>query len=148
MLFLGTVIRVLLGFVAAILVAGGAQVLFAVTPAELVSGGPDLWGESGLLLLGTTIITGVFAAPFLLVSALISEWWGIRSFAYHALVGALIAVLGHAALYAGQNANEPSMVNSYAAAAYLTAGLTGGLAYWAVAGRLARRPATASESAN
>jgi len=148
MLFFGTVVRVLLGYVAATLAAGGAQVLFAVTPAELFAGGPDIWGESGLLLLGTTIVTGVFAAPFMFVSALVSEWRGIRSFAYHVLAGVLIAVVGHAVLYAGQNANEPNMVNSYAAAAYLTAGLVGGLAYWAVAGRLARRRATVSVSAD
>jgi hypothetical protein len=137
--FLGGVIRVLLGFVAASFAAGAVQVLFALTPAELISGGPEYWTEGGLLLLGTVTITGLFAAPFVFVSALISEWRGIRSFAYHGLAGIVIAMVGHALLYSGQNANEPSIVNSYAAAAYLTAGLVGGFAYWGVAGRRAYR---------
>lgn len=145
--FLGGVIRVLLGFVAASIAAGAVQVLFALTPAELISGGPGYWTEGGLLLLGTATITGLFAAPFVFVSAVISEWRGIRSFAYHGLVGILIAVVGHALLYSGQNVDEPSIVNSYAAAAYLTAGLAGGFGYWAVAGRRAyRRPAVTAET--
>lgn len=137
--FLGAVVRVLFGYVAACIAAGGVQVLFAMTPAELFNGGPDAWREGGLLLVGTTIITGLFAAPFVLILAVISEWRGVRSFAFHGLAGILVAMLGHAFLYSGQNAQEPSIVNSYAAAAYLSTGLAGGLAYWLVAGCRAYR---------
>ena len=136
---LGGIFRVFIGFVAASFAAGAVQLLFALTPAELVDGGPDYWSQGGVLLLSTTAITALFAAPFVLVSAIFSEWKGVRSFAYHGIVGISIAIVGYALLYSGQNSNEPSIVNSYAAAAYLTAGLMAGFAYWLFAGRYAQR---------
>jgi uncharacterized membrane protein len=137
--FLGTVIRVIVGFVAGSFAAAAVTVLFALTPGELAAAGPEYWSEGGILLLGTATITALFAAPFVFISAIFSETLGIRSFAYHGMVGIAIALAGHALLYSGQNVNEPTIVNSYAAATYLSAGLMGGFAYWLFAGRLAHR---------
>lgn len=138
--FFGGLIRVLIGLVAASFAAAAVQVAFALTPTELAEASADYWSQSLVLLLGTATITGLFAAPFALISAIFSEWNGIRSFVYHALVGILIALAGHALLYSGQGSSEPTIVNSYAAAAFLTAGLIGGITYWMFAGRWAYRP--------
>lgn len=137
--FLGAVLRALIGFVAACLAAGFVQVLFAVTPAELVVAGDDRLGEAMTWGLLSATQIAVFAAPFAALAALISEWQGIRSFAYHAIVAMAISVAGFGLIYATEAPNEASIVNSYAMAAYLTSGFVGGLVYWIFAGRWATR---------
>ncbi len=137
--FLGAVLRVLIGFAVACLVAGYVQVLFAVTPAELVVAGDDRLGEAATWGLLSATQIAVFAAPFALLAAVISEWQGIRSFAYHAIVAMAIAVAGFGLIHATESASEASIVNSYAMAAYLTSGFVGGLVYWLFAGRSANR---------
>lgn len=135
--FLGALVRVVIGFVAACLVAGFVQVLFAVTPAELVVAGDERLGEAATWGLLSATQIGVFAAPFALIAAAISEWQGIRSFAYHAIVAMAIAVAGFGLIHATESATEASIVNSYAMAAYLTSGFLAGLIYWLFAGRSA-----------
>lgn len=135
--FLGALVRVVIGFVAACLVAGFVQVLFAVTPAELVVAGDERLGEAATWGLLSATQIGVFAAPFALIAAAISEWQAIRSFAYHAIVAMAIAVAGFGLIHATESATEASIVNSYAMAAYLTSGFLAGLVYWLFAGRSA-----------
>lgn len=137
--FISTILRVLAGFVLACLAAGYVQVFFAVTPVELIEA-PDerlnyvfRWG----LLAATQI--AVFSAPFVLISALLSEWIGLRSFAYHAMIGMAIAVAGFGLIHANESPTEASIVNSYAMAAYLTSGFVGGFVYWLFSGRFAKR---------
>lgn len=137
--FLGALLRVVIGFAIACLVAGFVQVLFAVTPAELVVAGDERLGEAVTWGLLSATHIAVFAAPFALLAALISEWQGIRSFAYHAIVAMMIAVAGFGLIHMTETATEPSIVNSYAMAAYLTSGFVGGLIYWLFAGRRATR---------
>jgi hypothetical protein len=137
--FLGAIVRVLVGFVAACLAAGFVQVLFAVTPAELVVAGEERLGEAATWGLLSATQIAVFSAPFALLAALISEWQGIRSFAYHAIVAMAIAVAGFGLIHATESPTEASIVNSYAMAAYLTSGFVGGLIYWLFAGRSAIR---------
>ena len=137
--FLGAVLRVLIGFAVACLVAGYVQVLFAVTPAELVVAGDERLGEAAMWGLVSATQIAVFAAPFAVLAAVISEWQGIRSFAYHAIVAMAIAVAGFGLIHATESASEASIVNSYAMAAYLTSGFVGGLIYWLFAGRSANR---------
>lgn len=137
--FLGAVLRVLVGFAVACVVAGFVQVLFAVTPAELVVAGDDRLGEAATWGLLSATQIAVFAAPFALLAAVISEWQGIRSFAYHAIVAMAISVAGFGLIHATESASEASIVNSYAMAAYLTSGFVGGLVYWLFAGRSANR---------
>ena len=137
--FLGGLFRVIIGFVLASAAAGAVQVLFAVTPAELIEAGEASWTAGGLWILETATIIGIFALPFALLSAIISEWRGIRSFAYHGLVGIAVAVAGFGLITMGESAGAPSIVNSYAMAAFLTTGLVSGFIYWLFAGRFAYR---------
>jgi hypothetical protein len=137
--FLGALLRVLIGFAVACLAAGYVQVLFAVTPAELVVAGDERLGEAMTWGLFSATQAAAFAAPFALLAVIISEWQGIRSFAYHAIVAMAIATAGFGLLLANETASEPSIVNSYAMAAYLTSGFIGGVAYWLFAGRRAGR---------
>ena len=90
--FLSGLLRVAIGFVLASAAAGAVQVLFAVTPAELIDASQASWSAGGLWILETATIIGIFALPFAVLSAIISEWRGIRSFAYHGLVGIAVAV--------------------------------------------------------
>ena len=138
--FLGGLFRVIIGFVLASLAAGAVQVLFAVTPAELIDAGMPYWNQGGLWVLESATIIGIFSAPFALLSAAFSEWQGIRSFAYHGFVGIAIAVGGFALITMGETPDAPSIINSYAMAAFLTTGLIGGFAYWLFSGRYAYRP--------
>ena len=137
--FLSGLLRVIVGFVLASAAAGAVQVLFAVTPTELIDAGQASWSAGGLWILETATIIGIFALPFALLSAIISEWRGIRSFAYHGLVGIAVAVAGFGLITMGESADAPSIVNSYAMAAFLTTGLVSGFVYWLFAGRFAHR---------
>ena len=71
--FLGAIVRVLVGFAAACLAAGFMQVLFAVTPAELVVAGDERLGEAVTWGLLSATQIAVFSAPFALIAVIISE---------------------------------------------------------------------------
>ena len=137
--FLGGLLRVVIGFVLLCLAAGAVQVLFAVTPTELADAGWEYWNQCGVWVLESATIFAVFALPFAAVSALISEWFGIRSFAYHGFVGIAIAIAGFGLITTGEADGVPTIVNSYAMAAFLTTGLVAGFTYWLFAGRFAYR---------
>ena len=136
---IGAIVRILLGFVIACLAAGFVQVLFAVTPAELVAAGEARWSAALNWALLSSAHIAVFASPFALISIIISEWWGIRSFAYHAIIAMGIAVAGFGLIMVTEGPTEATIVNSYAMAAYLTSGFVAGLVYWLLAGRQAMR---------
>lgn len=137
--FLGGLLRVIIGFVLSCLTAGAVQVLFAVTPSELADAGWEYWNQGGVWVLESATIFAVFALPFAAVSALISEWFGIRSFAYHGFIGIAIAIAGFGLITTGEAEGVPTIVNSYAMAAFLTTGLVAGFTYWLFAGRFAYR---------
>ncbi len=139
MAFVGKLLRVVIGFAFACLAAGFVQVLFAVTPAELIDAVDDRLGVAVTWGLLSATQIAVFAAPFALISAIISEWQSVRSFAYHAMVAMAIAVAGFGLIYATELPTEATIVNSYAMAAYLTSGFVGGFVYWLAAGRWAGR---------
>lgn len=138
---LGTIARVLAGFVLACLVAGLVQVAFVVTPKDLASlSGAELSERlsfAGLQVLFAATLIGMFSAPFVLIASAIGEWQGVRSPSYYVLVGIAIALGGFAAQYAGEAAGQPTIVNNYALKAFLTTGFLGGFAYWLFAGRSA-----------
>ncbi len=137
--FLGILIRVTVGFVLACLAAGAVKVLFAVTPSELIDASTQYWQQSGIWTLYSSTMIAMFAAPFAIISAIFSEWQGIRSFAYHGFIGIAIAVAGFALIATGESPDAPSIVNSYAMAAFLTTGLVSGFVYWLFSGRFAYR---------
>lgn len=134
-----SIFRVLFGFVLACLAAGIVKLGFAL-PNEVVTDDVDKLMSAAELAALTATHSGVFAAPFALVAAAIGEWQSIRSWVYYTLSGIAIAVAGFIALYSGETTGQATIVNSYGLAAYLTAGLVGGLTYWLIAGRLAGEP--------
>ena len=107
---LGRMFRVLFGFVLACLAAGLTLVLFVYTPLELAGLAANVDGsrlaEAGLLALAAATHTAVFSAPFALVGAVFGEWRRVRSPAYYALVGILIAALGFFVQYRSEAAGD------------------------------------------
>lgn len=138
-----SIFRVLFGFVLACLAAGAVQLGFAL-PNEVMTDDVDKLLSAGELAALTATHSGVFAAPFALVAAAIGEWQSIRNWVYYALSGIAIAIAGFIALYSGESTGAATIVNNYALAAYLCAGLAGGLVYWLIAGRLSGEPLDAS----
>jgi hypothetical protein len=129
-------VRVALGFALASLAAGLTLVLFAYAPADLEGLRADLntdrLSEAGLFALIVTPWVAACAAVPALAGAIFAEvrkmprWW------FYVLTGIGTAAAGFVLLH---GATLPSL---YELAAFLTAGLVGGLAYWALAGRFAR----------
>lgn len=126
--------RVLFGFVLACLVAASVKVAFVITPEELMSASDQQWLAAFQLVLLVATQTAVFSAPFALLAVVIGEWQGIRSWSYYVLVGVAIAAAGFAALYSGETAGQPTIINRYALFAYFSAGVSGGVIYWLFSG--------------
>jgi hypothetical protein len=129
--------RVLFGFILACLAAGLTKMLFAFGPDQVMDGDPDKISRFIDGVLFTATHSGVFAAPFAFIAAAISEWQTIRNWAYHALGGLSIAVLGFVAQMSTEVGGTPTIVNNYALTAFLTTGFVAGLTYWLFAGRSA-----------
>lgn len=138
---INTVVRVLTGFVAACLIAGLVQVLFVMTPAQLLNTSAEVFptraGEAGVLTLLAATHASIFAAAFALIAAALAEWRSIRGPLFFLLSGAVIGLLGFAAQYSSEVPGQPTIFNNYAFIAYLASGFFAGLAYWLIAGRSA-----------
>lgn len=134
-----TFARVIAGFILACLTAGLVQVLFVMTPAQLLGSPSDVFaqrtGETGLLAALAATHAAIFASLFALIAIGIGEWMGIRSLPYYLLAGATIALLGFIAQFASEAPGQPTIFNNYALKAFLTSGFFAGLAYWLAAGR-------------
>ena len=150
---IGSVFRVLFGFLLACLVGALVQLAFA-TPNDVLTDDAEKLNWTGEHILLVATHSAVFSAPFALVAAAIGEWQSIRSWVYYALSGIAIAIAGFIAIYSGEtgvsapavvgaatpHSGDYSIVNNYALFAYLCAGLVGGLAYWLISGRSAGDP--------
>ena len=135
---IGGMLRVIFGFVAACLAAGLCMVLFVDTPLELATEhAGDRMAEVGLLALAAATHSAIFAAPFALIGAGFGEWQRIGSWLYYALVGIAIAAVGFLTQFWTEAEGEASIVNSYAATAFIVTGFVAGLVYWLVSGRSA-----------
>lgn len=133
-------VRIAIAFVLACFVAGLVQVGFAIGPEALVTyQGDDRRTLEWVLLTATHSL--VFAAPFALVAASISEWQSIRSILYHVAAGIGIAMAGFVAQYQGELPGQPSIANNYAMTTYFTTGALAGLTFWVFSGRFAGEPA-------
>lgn len=143
---IGSVLRVLFGFVVACIAGALVQLGFA-TPNDVLTDDADRlsWSMEQVLLAATH--AGVFSAPFALVAAAIGEWQSIRGWVYYALAGIAIAIAGFIALYSSEAAGPNSIVNQYATIAYLVSGLVAGWVYWLLSGRYAGDEAEASAQA-
>lgn len=140
---IATFARVLIGFALASLTAGLVQVLFVMSPVQMVQLPTQAFQEraaqAGVLSLLAATHAAIFAAAFALIAAGIGEWMRIRSLAYYVATGAIIAALGFSAQLASEVAGQPTIFNNYAIAAFITSGALAGLVYWLVAGRYAGR---------
>jgi uncharacterized membrane protein HdeD (DUF308 family) len=134
-------LRVALGFVLASLAAVLTLVAYALADLESLRAGLSgerLW-EAGMLALFVTPWVAACAAGPALAGALFAEVRKVARWWFYALAGVVTAAAGFLLLY------EASLPSLYELAAFLTAGLVGGLVYWALAGRYARpRPAPAA----
>ena len=137
--FLAGVIRIMVGFCFACLAGGAVTVMFAVTPAELIDASAPNWEAVGGWTLYTATITAGFAFPLAVLAIVGGEWRGIRSLAYYGVAGIIIALIGLMYIAMNESAAMPSVINAYAAAAFLTAGLVSGFIYWLFSGRFARQ---------
>lgn len=134
-------LRILFGFVVAALVAGVATVAFVVTPADIANlpseAQPERLSSAGVLALLAATHSAIFAAPFALIAIGIGELWRLRSWIYYVLVAVGISLGGLAAVHFNEVPGQPSILNNYALAAFVTVGIAAGLAYWLFAGRCA-----------
>ncbi|MGL4397761.1 MAG: hypothetical protein ACRCS9_14570 [Hyphomicrobium sp.] len=138
---LRTLGRIAAGFVLACLMAGLTQVLFVWTPADLATlpanefGGRAASGFELALLAATH--TAIFAVAFAMIAIVVAEWLTIRTPAYYLAAGTIIALLGFYAQFSSEVAGQATILNPYAAKAYLTSGFFAGLVYWLTAGQFA-----------
>lgn len=142
--FLSTLARVLFGFVLASLAAGLVTVLFVTTPVEVFTEPferlPKTVSETFDLALLAATHLGIFASVFVIIVALLSEVFSVRSLTFYLFAGIAIAMLGFTAQYQSEVAGQPTILNNYAIKAFLTIGFFGGFFYWLAAGQFAGRP--------
>jgi len=135
---------VLFGFVLASLAAGLVTVLFVTTPVEVFTEPferlPKTASETFDLALLAATHLGIFASVFVLIVALLSEVFSVRSLTFYLFAGIAIAMLGFTAQYQSEVAGQPTILNNYAIKAFLTIGFFGGFFYWLAAGQFAGRP--------
>lgn len=142
--FFSTLIRVMFGFALACLAAGLVTVLFVTTPAEVLTEPfdrlPKTVGDTFDLALLAATHLAIFSSLFVVIVALLSEVFSIRSPAFYLFAGIAIAMLGFTAQYASEVSGQPTILNNYAIKAFLTMGFFGGFFYWLAAGQFAGRP--------
>jgi hypothetical protein len=140
-----SIVRIMFGFIAAVLVAGAVQVMFVAGADGIFGGGLDGLAarlqDLGLLTLLAATQSAVFAAPFIFLAAAVASWLPIRSAPFFVLVGVAIALAGFFAQYVGEGRTH-TILNRYALAAYVVSGVLAGLVYWLVAVPKAAPPAT------
>lgn len=134
-------LRIVLGYVLAVLAAGLTQVLFALPPTELASlSGDALIARLSLLgiyALAASTHAAIFAVVFAAVAIALAEWQRVRNAFFYIMTGAAIALAGFLAQYASENAAQPTIVNTYALLAYVVTGVIAGAVYWAFSGNRA-----------
>jgi hypothetical protein len=141
------VIRILLGFALASLAAAATLVAFVYAPGDMSSLRTDLSSErllaAGVFALEATphvILTAAFPA---LLAAVFAETRKIAGWPFHVLAGSLTGAAGFFLQHLSEGPDPDGIFQAYALIAFLTAGLTGGLVYWATSGRFAAAPGSA-----
>ncbi|SFV37790.1 hypothetical protein [Hyphomicrobium facile] len=143
--FLSTIARVVFGFVLASLAAGLVTVMFVTTPIDVLTEPierlPKTASETIELGLLAATHLGIFASVFVLIIAILSESFSVRSLTFYLFAGVAISMLGFVAQYASEVVGQPTTIlNNYAVKAFLTIGFFGGFFYWLAAGQFAGRP--------
>lgn len=137
----GTLARIVFGWALASMAAGLVTVLFV--DIDVLTGGLDRLPKTlsetiDLALLAATHIA-IFSSVFVLITALIAEWFSLRALSFYLAVGVAIALLGFSAQYASEVTGQATIFNNYAIKTFLTVGLIGGFVYWLGAGQFAGR---------
>src|SRR5262245_10610006 len=136
------VIRIVSGFALASLAAAATLVLFVFAPADLAGLLSDLNGErlseAGLFALLITPHVAIYAVLPALAGAIFAEVRKVAGWWFYALAGIATAIAAFLVLHLSEAAGESSLLSGYALAAFITSGLVGGLAYWALSGRFCR----------
>ncbi len=148
---MGTIFRVVLGYLIACFAAGLTTVLFAWTPADLSNMNGDLANDKLALAMPVATQIALFSAPFALAAIAYGEWRRWRDWAFYSATGMAIALLGYLAQYQSEGPSPAWSIASsnYPLIAFLTSGFIGGLAYWIFSGRLAAmRPAHSAPVTN
>jgi hypothetical protein len=141
--FLGSIARVVFGFVLASIAAGLVTMLFVNTPSEVlaqpVSRLPRTAGETFELALLTATHVAIFALIFALIVAALGELFSLRGLSFYLGGGVVIALLGFIAQYSSEVPGEPTILNNYALKTFLTTGFFAGFVYWLASGQFAGR---------
>jgi len=133
-------LRILLGLLAASITAALLLVLHLLRPMELVGLPidillPRLLAFAQLTALAATQIA-MFIVPFGVILAPVAEMNRWRSAIFYSVLGLVLAAAGYMLQYQSED-EWRTVVNMFAAQVFALQGLTGGLAYWFVAGRFA-----------
>ena len=135
------IVRIVIGYALACIIAAVTLVLFVYTPPELATI-PARLSEAGFFALVVAPYLALFAALPALIAVTFAELRGIATWGYHAVVGLIIAALGFLTQHFMEAPGEATILHNYALTAFLVAGLVGGLVYWLISGRFASRPHT------
>lgn len=131
---LRSILRSVVGYVAACLAAGAAQVLFVVEPGGMFAT-RDAVAAAALLIAMSATQAFTFALPFAIIAIGITAVLGLRGWLTYVAAGVAIAVCGYWTVLAGDVG--PSLRDDVALRAFAVSGAVAGLVYWLVAGRRA-----------
>jgi hypothetical protein len=139
---LARILRILFGFGLACAAAAVTLVSFVYAPADLPGLSEELSGdrlsEAGLFALLITPHVLLSAAFPALLAAAFAETRKVASWLFYAFAGIATAGAGFLVQYLTEPPTRAvSIFQTYALIAFLTAGLIGGLVYWALSGRYA-----------
>jgi hypothetical protein len=139
------IVRVVLGFALACLAAAVTLVAFVYAPGNWAALGAELSGErlseAGFFALVITPHVIVAAALPALLAAFYAETRKVAGWAFYGLAGIGVGLAGFLLQHLTEAPDLESIFQAYALIAFLTAGLIGGLVYWAASGRFAVRAA-------
>jgi hypothetical protein len=132
--------RIICGLIAAIFISAVIKVAHVITPSELIGLSSDVFLARLTRVLELVALTathqGLFIALFAPIAIAVAELNRIRSASYYWAVGIAIAAAGFYLQFVGEGAQR-TIVNAYAAQAYVIEGVVAGLVYWLIAGRFA-----------
>jgi hypothetical protein len=135
-----TLMRILVGLIAACLTAALLKVSHVITPLEL----SELSGDAltarlmrlGELTLLTATHQALFTVPLALIAIFIAEINRFRGWLTYTIIGMSIALAGLYLQYVGEGAVR-TIINPYALQAFCIEGASAGLVYWLLSGRFA-----------
>jgi hypothetical protein len=94
-------------------------------------------GSAWITIPFVALFVAYFSAVPALVPVLLAELLGARDWLYHAIAGGVVGLLVAGLFWQSAEPGHPLLADPRAAMVVIGAGLVGGLAYWAIAGRTA-----------